>query len=217
MRSCNVSTTLTAFTKLRQWNEHSKNHTLNIPVANASEWTPLTIILGGTGSISSFCSLLVDNAISDLLLLTTITIIIVAKKMKLDEGDTECPTMNLAETQALFNDMLNQFKILTEVSEAVNGIVDKLIPPLVAVDGLAIVSMINQVLNGNWSGVAAHGFVLLKDAVTIYAATTIKAEVTQQPINYHQLVFSNSLDCNWLKISVLHHLNLNGRLVGTII
>lgn len=80
--SCNGSTT-SAFTRFRKWDEAAQNHTLNTPITNSSEWTALNIILVVTGTVSSFCALLITNAISDILLSTTVMLVIVARKLQL--------------------------------------------------------------------------------------------------------------------------------------
>lgn len=169
--------TVQAFTKLRAWNENGTSHMLNTGITNSSDWTPLTIMLGGIGTICAACTFLIDNAVIDLLLSTTIMLVVITKGMKLDEGNQHPATMNLAETETLFKDMIKRFKILTEISDCMNAVVGKLIPCLVLVNGLGIVSMVNQILNENWSDVFVYMFTLIKGGAAMYMAATITTEV----------------------------------------
>lgn len=170
--------TIMAFTRFREWDKNATRHVLNTPISNASDWTPLNIILGSTGIASSFCSLLLDNSVSDLVLITAIMLVIIAKGMRLGEGDQICRNMNPAETNGIFNDLVKEFRILTELSECMNAIVGNLVPLLVAVDSLAIVAMLQNILSENYSGTFVYAFRLAKDGLAMYMATSVNVQVS---------------------------------------
>lgn len=129
-------------------------------------------------TISSFCSQFIENSISDMLLLTAIMLSIVTRNLKLEEGDLRRSRLSQTETQGLFRNMMKRFQSLTEISEAMNAVIGKLIPLLVSVDCPGVVSMINDLLNDNYTSCAVYAFRLVKDGLAIYIACTINAEVT---------------------------------------
>lgn len=95
-------------------------------------------------------------------------LVIITKGLKLDEGEECCNNVNLAETQTLFGNVVNQFKTLIEISEAMNAVVAKLIQIIVLVDGLGLVGVLNHTLNGNYSATCVYMFRLVKDGLAIY-------------------------------------------------
>lgn len=167
---------VSAFTRIRIWQENSTDHILTSPMPNTDGWTPLEVILGGTGIIISFCALLLDSAISDLLLATTVMLHSITKGMDLHEG-TNVNNLNLAEMHTTFHKIVKRFEVLMDVSEAMNRVVGGLIPFLISVDVLVIVNMLNHGLDGNWSLVIVYILKLTKDLAAVYLALTITGEV----------------------------------------
>lgn len=167
---------INAFTKMRIWNQNVTEHVLKSPIANAGDWTPLEVILGGFGISSSFCALLLDSAVSDLLLSSSAMLYWIVKEMRLDEGCTKT-NMNLAETQTTFKGIVKRFECVMDISEAMNEAVGGLVPFLISVNVLVVVSMLNLTLDNNWSAVSIHAFKLIKDSAAIYLANNIAAEV----------------------------------------
>lgn len=167
---------VSAFTKIRIWQENATDHILTLPLPHTGGWTPMGLILGGTGITLSFCAFLLDSAISDMFLATTVMLHTITKEMNLHEG-MNVKNMNMAETQTTFREIVKRFDALMGVSEAVNGIVGGLIPFMISVDVLVIVSMLNQGLDGNWSSVLVNLLKLTKDVIGVYLAKTITDEV----------------------------------------
>lgn len=165
-----------AFTKLRLWNENATDHILNSPLSNSSVWTPLEVLMGGIGISSSFCGLLLESAIRSLFLTTTVMLYITTRGMQLDEA-AKVGNLNLAQTQTLFHKIVKRFETLMDVTKALNQIIGKLIPFLVSVDALAIIGMLNHVVDANWSSVSVHVFKLTQDIIAVYVTKAITSEV----------------------------------------
>lgn len=96
--------------------------------------------------------------------------------MKLDEGDQRSRNMIMAESQSLFNDLVKRFQTLTQLSECMNAVAGNLTPLLIAVDGLAVVAMINEILSENYSATFVYAFRLAKDGLALCMAYSINSE-----------------------------------------
>lgn len=177
---------VSAFTRIRLWKENATDHIMISPLPNTNSWTPMAVILGGTGIVMSFCALLLDFAISDIFLGTTVMLYSITREMDLREG-RNVKNLNLAETQTTFKNIVDRFEVLTDLSEAMNELIGGLIQFLISVDVLLIVNMLNHGLDGNWSFVLVYALKLIKDLIGVHLAKTISNEVSIKSIKLNYL------------------------------